>query len=137
MSSWNVLSKVVALVLLVATSLTASAQQAPTLSKKAQAIKHKIDGIAPNSPISIILIHGGEAYGEYLSNDPAGFTFHDIDHKADITLKYSDVLKVRNSYGGYNSARGKHTDRTRALVITVVVLGGIGALIGAVAAAKN
>jgi hypothetical protein len=133
-----ILSRVVAVFLIIATTVTATAQQAPTsLSKRALAIKHKVDSLAPHSPISVILVQGEEKYGDFLANDQEGFTFHDIDRKADITLKYSDVRKVKNGYGGYNSARGKHTDRRKALVITAVVLGGIGALIGAAAAAKN
>ena len=73
----------------------------------------------------------------FLSRDQEGFTFRDIDSKIDVTMKYSEVRKLKNGYGGYNSIKGRHTDRTKAIVVTVAVLGALGALIGAAAAAKN
>lgn len=59
-----------------------------------------------------------------------------MDQKQDVTLKYDDVKKVKDGYGGYNSIQGKHTDRTKRLVIVLVVVGVLGAVIGAAAAAK-
>jgi hypothetical protein len=130
-------SRVLAAFLVVTITVTASAQQAPVLPKKALAIKHKIDSLSPHAPISLIPVQGKEAFGEFLSRDAEGFTFRDIDQKTDVTLKFVDVRKVKDGYGGYNSAKGRHTDRTKALIITAVVVGGLGALIGAAAAAKN
>jgi hypothetical protein len=129
-------SRLAAALLLLAVA-TAIAQQSPSLSKKAEAVKHRIEDLAPHAPISVVPIHGDEAYGELLSHDPVSFTFRDIDLKADVTLKYEDVRKVKSGYGGYNSARGRHTDRQRALIVTAVVLVALGALIGAAVAASN
>jgi hypothetical protein len=137
MSTWSILSKIVASVLIVATTVTASAQQAPALSKKALSIKHKIDGLAPHSRISVIPVHGEEAFGEYLSNNQDEFTFHDVDSKIDLTLKYSEVRKVKNGYGGFNHVAGRHVDRTKNLIFAIAVLGGLGVLIVAVAATKD
>src|ERR1700757_2812446 len=121
MSVGRILSKVVAVCLIATLALTASAQQVPNLSKKAEVIKRKADSLAPHSRISVITIDGDEEFGEFLSNDQEGFTFQDVDRKTDVTLKYSEVPKLKKGYGGYNSAAGRHTDRTRALVVTAVV----------------
>ena len=137
MSIGTVLTRVVAVCLLVAVAITASAQPSANLPKRAEMIKRKADSLTSHSPISVIPVHGGEEFGEFLSNDQEGLTFRDIDRKVDVTLKYTEVRKLKNGYGGYNSPRGRHTDRSKAIIITAVVLGGLGALIGAAATAKN
>jgi hypothetical protein len=80
---------------------------------------------------------GSQAYGVLLSSDQAGFIFHDVDRNADVSLKYTEVRAVKKGYGGYNSATGMHTDRKRALIVTVCVLGALGGLLAAVASARN
>lgn len=137
MSLGSIPSRLVAALLIVAVTATTSAQQTPHLSKKAEAIKRAADALAPHARISVIPIHGEEEFGEFLSNDQEGVTFHDIDRKVDVTLKYSEVRKLKSGYGGYNSAQGRHTDRTRNFVVIAVVLAVLGGLIGAVAAAKD
>lgn len=118
-------------------TLTSSAQQAAPLSKKAAAVKRKTDTLTPHAPISIIPIDAKEEYGNFVSSNAEGFTFYDVDRKTEITLKYSDVRKIKDGYGRYNSIRGRHTDRTKGIIVAVVVIGVLGALIGAVAAAKD
>jgi hypothetical protein len=137
MPRWCFLSRVVSAVLIVCLAMTASAQNGPTLSKRAEAIRHKAETLAANDRISIIPINGVEEFGVFLSRDAEGLTFHDVDRKIDVTLKYSEVRKLKSGYGGYNSIRGRHTDRTKAIVFTVAVLGVLGAVIGAAAAAKD
>jgi len=129
--------KSVSAFLIVCLAASTAAQNVPYPTKKMEAIRHKAETLAPNAPISVIPLHGAEEFGLFLSYDPEGFTFHDIDRKMDVRLQYSEVSKLKNGYGGYNSVQGRHTDRTKAVVITVVVLGALGALIGAAATAKN
>ena len=131
-------AKVVALVLVFALTVASSAQQAGSpLSKQAGAVKRKADHLAPHAPISVVRINAGEEFGDFISNDAESFTFYDIDRKTEVTLRYAAVRKIKDGYGGYNSVRGRHTDRTKALIATVVVLGVIGGLLAAVATAKN
>jgi len=47
----------------------------------------------------------------------------------------TDVKKVAGGYGGYCSARARHTDHTKPVVMTLVVVPVLGAVIGAPAAA--
>lgn len=137
MSIRTILQRALAALLIVATTLTAVAQQSPSLSKKAQAVKRKVDSLAPHSRVTVIPVHGNEEFGEFLSRDQDAFAFHDVDRNADVTLKYAEVRKVKSGYGGYNSVSGRHTDRTRAIIVTAIVLGALGALITAAATARN
>lgn len=115
---------------------TISAQQVPLLSTKAAAVKRKADHLSPRAPISVVRSDADEEFGTFLSNDQEGFTFYDIDRKADVTLKYETVKKIKDGYGGYNYAVHRHVDRERNLIIAAVVLGGLAVLVIAAAAAR-
>lgn len=129
--------KCLAAFLISTVTLTSNAQQPAPLSKKEAAIKRKADQLAPHAPISVVRIHSEEEYGDFVSSDQQGFTFYDVDRKAEVTLKYAEARKIKEGYGGYNSVQQRHTDRTKTLLIVLAVAGALGALIGAVAAAKN
>lgn len=131
------LSRILAALLICLLALTSSAQQAAPLPKKAAAVKRKADTLTPHAPISVIPIHAEEEYGNFVSSAAEAFTFYDVDRKTEVTFKYADVRKIKDGYGGYNSIRERHTDHTKAIIVVVAVIVAIGALIGAVAAAKN
>jgi hypothetical protein len=118
-------------------ALTTSAQQVAPLSKKAAEVKRKAETLSPHSAISVIPIHGEEEYGNFLSSGTDELTFYDIDRKTEVTLKYAEIQKIKDGYGGYNSVRGRHTDRTKVVIVVLAVAGALGALIGAAASAKN
>jgi len=129
---------VMSALLIVFIPLTTSAQQVSVLSKQAAEIKRKTDTLSPGSRISVIPIHGAERFGKFISSDSESFTFHDVDDKTDVALKYSEVRKLKQGYGGYNSVSGKHTDRKRGIIVAVVIMGVVlGVLIGALATAKD
>ena len=117
-------------------SFQASLSQAPALTKKQLAVRQKAQGLSPQAPISVVEIGAPEEFGTFISSNDEGFVFYDVDRKANVILKYSDVKKIKDGYGGYNSVQGRHTDHTKAIVITLVVIGTLGAIIGAAAAAK-
>ena len=129
--------KIMAALLISTLMLPSSAQQTTSISKKEAAIKRKADTLTPNAPISVLCVHAAEEYGNFVSNDQDSLTFYDIDRKANMTLKYADVRKIKDGYGGYNSLQKTHTDHTRAIIVTAAVIAVIGGLIGAAAAAKN
>jgi hypothetical protein len=131
-----IVGTIVALLILCLTA-TANGQQSPALSKHAETVKRKVGQLAPNAPISVIRVQGEERYGNFQSGDNLSFTFLDIDHHENITLRYEEVRKIKNGYGGVNSLQQKHTDHTKAIIITAVVLGVLGGVIAAAAAAKN
>ena len=114
----------------------ASAQSNPVLSRQATAVRQKANRLSPQSPISVVRFHAQEEYGHFLSSDPESFTFYDIDQKAKVTLPYETVKKIKDGYGGYNSATHRHVDRRKAFITTAVAVGGLAVLIGATAAAR-
>jgi hypothetical protein len=123
--------------LLFTLTLTSVAQQTSAPTNAEAAIKRKADSLAPGAHISVVRVHAQEEFGDFVFNDQQGFTFHDIDLKTDVTLKYSDVRKIKDGYGGYNSVQGRHTDRTKGLIVGAILIGTLVALIGTVAAAKD
>ena len=133
-----VLTTVISSLLIALIPLTTTAQQASALSKQAAEIKRVADNLDPGSRISVIPFHGAERFGEFISSGSESFTFHDVDDKTDLTLKYSEVRKLKHGYGGYNSVSGKHTDRKRGIIVAAVIMGVVlGVLIGALATAKD
>ena len=79
---------------------------------------------------------GQEEFGNFISSGPQSFTFYDIDRKIDVTLNYAAVRKIKDGYGGYNSVRRRHTDRTKGLIVAFAVLGGLAALVAAAAVSQ-
>ena len=118
-------------------TLNASAQQGISLTSREIAIKRKADALKPHAKISVILLNGPEQFGAYISNDTDSLTFQDVDRKTEATVKYSDIKKLKEGYGGYNSFQHRHTDRSKAIVVAVIVLGVLGGLIAAATMAKN
>lgn len=130
-------AKSIAVILIAALVVTSSAQSRPDLPREAAHVRQKAESLAPHSRISVIPRHGPEVFGELIAWGPESFTFHDIDSKTDVTLKYIEVRKLKSGYGGYNSARGTHTDHTKSLIVVLAVAGALGGLLAAVATSRN
>jgi hypothetical protein len=107
------------------------------LSTHAQKVQTKIDGVSAGAPLTVILQDKTEFHGNLLSSDHAGFALDEIDLKKQIHVRYEDVKKLRNGYGGMNHATGRHVDPVRSKVIVIAVVGGvIAVLIAALATDK-
>lgn len=65
----------------------------------------------------------------FVSGNGESFSFYDVDRKMDVSLRYEDVKKVKDGYGGYNHLRGRHVDRTRAHVVVAIFAGALVALV--------
>ena len=125
-------TKLLALLLIFATTIATSAQQTPVLlSKKAEAAKHKVATLSPQDKISVIPLAGDEEFGRYLSRDEGGFTFFDVDQKRNVTLQYTEVKRIKNGYGGYNFLRNGHVDHTKSLIIGGIALAALVVLVAA------
>ena len=130
-------SRMLAALLIVMITGTGMAQQNPCAAKRSRSVAHQVASLPPLAKISVIPLDGPAEYGELLSSGPEEFTFHDVDQGTDVVLKYTDVRKVTSGYGGYNSFVGRHTDRKKGLIVMACVFGALGALIAAVASARN
>lgn len=125
-----------ALLLLLASTAAGLTQQGAPLSRRAAAVREKARSLSPHATISVVPEQGEEEFGNFVSSGPQSFTFYDIDRKTEVTLEYAAVRKIKDGYGGYNSVRRRHTDRTKGLVVGLLLLGGLAALIAAAAAAQ-
>jgi hypothetical protein len=134
MSKFGPLHTVVSALLIVSVSLTASAQQVSGLSKQAAEVKRVADSLSPGSKIRVIPVDSPERSGTFVSSGPESFTFHDVEARADVTLKYSDVRKIKQEY---NSSTGKHNKRKGGIIAAVLVFGLLGGLIIAAANSKD
>jgi cellobiose phosphorylase len=130
------LFKAISVVLIFALSQASIAQQTTPLSKSEAAVKQKVEKLSPHAPISVVQFHAEEEFGTFVSSDQAGFTFYDIDRRTNVTVRFSDVRKIKDGYGGYNSIQRRHTDRTKSIVIILIVVGGLAALIATAAESK-
>ncbi len=129
--------KILAMFLISILPVTGVAQQVSPLSKREAAIKHKVDQLAPHAKITVARKDADMEFGDFVSCDRQTFRFYDIDRRVEVTLQYADVRKIKNGYGGFNSVQQRHTDRTKAVLIVVAVVGALGVLIGAAASARN
>ena len=125
---------VACLIVLVLLSEAALAQAVP--SQHGAQVKAQVDKLATGDKLSVIPFHAAEEYGTLISKDPDSFTFYDVDTKATVQLRFENVKKVKAGYGGYNSMRGRHTDRTKSFVAGIFIMGGLIALVLAAASAK-
>jgi hypothetical protein len=133
--SRTLISKIITVPLSLILIGNASAQQVPALDKKSISIRRKADSLAPQARISIIYKRSGESYGKFLSDDAESFTYYDIDSQTNVTAHYADVKKLKDGYGGRNSVTGRHTDRTKGLLIGGAVAAIL--IIVVIAAAKS
>jgi hypothetical protein len=130
-------SKVLVALLIFILVLTSSAQQVTPLTKQAASVKRKAETLALHAPISVIRIHAEEEFGKFLSSNQESFTFYDVDRKAEVTLQYADVKKIKDGYGICCTIQGKHADRTKDTIAIVAVAGLIGGLLIALVSAKD
>jgi small nuclear ribonucleoprotein (snRNP)-like protein len=109
---------------------TAQAQQGPvSLSAKAEKIRHRVTALSLGSPITVIMKNKAEYHGSLGAVRDAEFVVNEMDENRPLTVRYEDVNKLRNGYGGYNSVSGRHVNPFRSKVAAAVVLGGIVALV--------
>ncbi len=107
-----------------------AAQQTQPSSNAAAAVKRRVAQLSPGDKISVVRRDAPEAFGTYLAMSDDDFSFYDVDLKTDVHLKYESVRRVKNGYGGYNTVRHRHTDRTKGLVITAAIVVGVAVVLG-------
>jgi hypothetical protein len=100
-------------------------QAAVPLSTRAQQIQTKILALPIGNSLTVILKDKTEYHGDLLSADNAGFVLNEVDIKQQKTIRYEDVKKLRNGYGGMNHATGRHVDPVRSKVVVMAIAGGL------------
>ncbi len=130
------LRKFLATTLALACIVPSQAQSSPAPTKQTAAVIQKASHLIPQAPISVTRIQGEEEFGRFVSSDSESFTLYDVDQKANVTLKYSEVKKIKDGFGGYNSATHRHVDRRKNWIVVGLVVVGLAVLVGAAASSK-
>ena len=94
------------------------------LSTAAAAIRTKVRDMPVGGAVTINMTNGDEYYGRIKSIESDSFSIHEVDRKTDLTLRYEDVNKVRKDFGRKN-LYGKRIHPQRALITTLIVVGGL------------
>ena len=97
----------------------------PPLSPQAEEIKKQVEKIGSAKALTVILPSGDEYYGTISKIDATEFALAEVDLKQIITLKYSEVKKVRKGYGGKNFITGKRVNPRTNLIAGIAVVGGL------------
>lgn len=85
-----------------------------------------------------ILLKGKPSYHDDLREaDDHSLLLYEVDEKRISIIGYEDVKKVRRGYGGYNSVTGQHVDPLHSRIAVIAVVGGLVAIMLAVALAKD
>lgn len=79
------------------------------------------DSLSTHAQITVVQAHAPKNYGTFISSDETGFTFYDIDKNSEVTLKYEDVRKIMDGYGGRSSSSGGRMPTGKKVLITVGV----------------
>ena len=95
------------------------------LSPQAEAIKKQVEKVGLNHKLIVIMPSGDEYAGTLTKMDATEFTMAEVDLKRNIALKYDEVKKVLQGYGGKNSISGKRVHARRSLIVGVAVVGGL------------
>jgi len=76
-------------------------------SKQADEIKKKVLAMGIASRVTVVIKNGNEYYGSISVIDDDRFQISEIDLKREVTIEYTDVMKIRSGFGNPNPMNGK------------------------------
>jgi hypothetical protein len=123
---WQVLALMLAL--LQVGSAVAQAGTPVPLSVAAQKVKADVGRIPIDGKLTVRLIRGMELHGRLTAVDTDSFSIEEVDLGRTFTLKYEEVRKVSQDYGG-KGINGHRVDPKKNLIASIVVLGALLGLI--------
>jgi hypothetical protein len=114
------------------TQPTGSQTSQKSSNQLAEKIKQQITKRGRDKNVTVIMLNKTEYAGSVHSIEPDRFTVYEVDQKQLIDIKYDEVKKVLNGYGG-KGISGKRVHEKRSLIVGAAILGGllIAVLIGA------
>ena len=105
---------------------------------QADKIHSQVDKIGVLGNITVSAAGGAEYYGSVSRIGTDDFSINEVDQRREITLRYSEVKRVRAGYGTTRNIRGQRIHPRTKLIVTLAVIGGLLALVFvAVAADKS
>jgi len=102
----------------------ASAQNAQT-----DRMRERIGKIGVLGNVTVSVSRGPEYYGSISRIGTDDFSLNEVDQRREITLRYSDLKRVREGYGTRRNLRGQRIHPRTKLIVTLAVVGGLIALV--------
>ena len=96
---------------------------------RADKIREQVRKIGVLGNITVTVTGGPDYYGTVSQIGADDFTINEVDQRRQITLRYSEVRKVRAGYGSTRNIRGQRIHPHARLIVTLAVVGGLLALV--------
>ena len=96
---------------------------------RADKIRQQVGKIGVLGNITVSVIGGGDFYGSVSRIGSDDFAINEVDQRREVTLRYSEVKKVRADYGTTRNIRGQRIHPHTKLIVTLAVVGGLLALV--------
>ena len=96
---------------------------------QADKIHHQVDRIGVLGNITVSANGGLEYYGSVSRIGADDFAINEADQHREITLRYSEVKRVRAGYGATRNIYGRRIHPHTKLIVTLAVVGGLLALV--------
>lgn len=97
------------------------------LDKHAAKIKRAVERIGLSQTITVIIEDGDDLHGSVKYIGEEEFDIAEADQRRLVTVRYSDVKKVRGGYGGIAPLTGQRTSHPRG--VKIAAFAGLAALI--------
>jgi len=108
-------------------SSPAGTQSAPVAAQTAPAalkVKEDVARIRLDGKMTVRMMDGVEYHGRLDSVGEERFALREVDLRQTLTLKYADVLGVKNNYGGRGFG-GRRVDPVRSAIVGVAIVAGL------------
>lgn len=102
---------------------------APGQTPRADKIRQQVGKIGVLGKITVSVINGPEYYGSVSRIGADDFAINKVDQRREITLRYSEVKRVRTDYGTTRNIYGRRIHPRTRLIVTLAVLGGLSTLV--------
>ena len=101
-------------------SATPQAAQNPQTEK----MRSKVKRIGTRGKLTIKLSSGAEYHGTIIYIDEEDFKLDEVDLRQTVVVRYSDIIKVYEGYGG-KSLSGRRVNPKHSAIIALATLGGL------------
>ena len=101
-------------------SATPQAAQSPQTEK----MRSKVKRIGTRGKLTIKLSSGAEYHGTIIYIDEEDFKLDEVDLRQTVVVRYSDIIKVYEGYGG-KSLSGRRVNPKHSAIIALATLGGL------------
>jgi hypothetical protein len=98
-------------------------------TQRTDKIREQVRKIGVLGNITVSVASGSDYYGSVSQIGADDFTINEVDQRRQITLRYSEVRKVRAGYGLTRNIRGQRIHPRTKLIVSLAVIGGLLALV--------